>query len=274
LTGAGCLRLSADYGDYVDRQEKRFPVTGVPDISITADDASIAMRAFEGSEVVLIVERRSDTEDGLKDISVDANQASNRVTVNVRRSQQFRGLWYNHRSARVTLLVPESSNISANSGDGSLETTGIRGHIVLHTDDGSVRGERLNGKLDVTTNDGSIRLEGVNGTVDAATEDGSIVTSGQLSGLRLRSSDGSVTVRLDRGSQPSADWEITTKDGSVRLSVPDDFNADLDAHTGDGTIRINTPGHHGNAKPSLTARLGSGGRTVRLRTNDGAITVQ
>jgi hypothetical protein len=64
----------------------------------------------------------------------------------------------------------------------------------------------------------------------------------------------------------------------VTLELPDGFGGELDAHTGDGRIHMeeitvsNVTGRI--AKDTVRGTLGSGGRTVRVRTGDGSITLR
>jgi hypothetical protein len=99
-----------------------------------------------------------------------------------------------------------------------------------------------------------------------------------MSSVRARSGDGSVTIRAENGSTSSADWDISTGDGSVTLELPDGFSAELDAHTGDGGINmrdITVSRVSGEIRRnSVRGQLGSGGRLVRVRTGDGAITLK
>jgi hypothetical protein len=95
--------------------------------------------------------------------------------------------------------------------------------------------------------------------------------------VRARSGDGRIAIWAEEGSSASADWDITSGDGSVTLQLPEGFSAELDAHTGDGGIRLEgvdvvTSG--ATTKNSVSGRLGSGGRLVRVRTGDGSITLQ
>ena len=80
------------------------------------------------------------------------------------------------------------------------------------------------------------------------------------------------------GSDRQDDWTISTGDGSVTLELPDAFNADLDAHTGDGRIAVedlevsDVTGKM--SRDRLRGQLGAGGRSVRIRTGDGSITLR
>ena len=73
-------------------------------------------------------------------------------------------------------------------------------------------------------------------------------------------------------------------DGSVTLALPAEFSAELDAESADGAVRASHPavtgardhsdGRAGESRRSLRTTLGSGGRTLRVRTGDGSIRIQ
>jgi hypothetical protein len=71
------------------------------------------------------------------------------------------------------------------------------------------------------------------------------------------------------------DWTVRTGDGSVVLYLPSAFDAELDAHTSDGSVtsdlEVTTTVSGRIDKKTLKGRLGEGGRTLRIRTNDGSI---
>ena len=95
--------------------------------------------------------------------------------------------------------------------------------------------------------------------------------------MRARSGDGSIAIQARPGSSTDADWDITSGDGAVTLQLPDGFNADLEAHTGDGGIRLDGVSVTSSGtitRNSVRGRLGSGGRSVRVRTGDGSITLR
>ena len=139
-------------------------------------------------------------------------------------------------------------------------------------------GASSRGEIEAHTGDGSIKLENLDGVIDVDTGDGSMNVAGKLTGVRARAGDGSMTIHAAQGSAPSADWDITTGDGSVVVEVPDGFNAELDAHTGDGSVHLqdvtlsNVTGKVD--RNNVRGTLGSGGRSIRLRTGDGSITLR
>jgi DUF4097 and DUF4098 domain-containing protein YvlB len=262
LIGAGCVDIvGADLGRYVERDDKHFSVTGKPDVAVKTFDGSIEIRPWDKAEVQVVVEKRGRDKTDVESIEVHSEQNGNRIEVAVSETPVHRlGLHFHGRSAKLIVSVPASSDVSARSGDGSIDIEGLTGRIQLQSGDGSIHARQVGGDVDVHTGDGSVTL------------------SGKLSSLRARSGDGSLNIHADAGSAAGADWDITTGDGSVTLAIPDGFGAELDAHTGDGGIRMqdltlsNVTGTIG--RNSLRGRLGSGGHNVRVRTGDGSITLK
>ena len=262
LVAPGCIDIvRADFGKYVEREEKHFAVSGKPELSLRTFDGSIEIRPWDKADVQVIVEKRGRDKSDIANIEVQAQQNGNRVEVLVKDNPtRGIGIRFGGRSAKLIVSVPASADVSARSGDGSIDLEGLTGHIQLQSGDGSIHATRVDGDVDVHTGDGSVTL------------------SGKLTGVRARSGDGSVTIHADSGSTAGNDWDIATGDGSVTLAIPDDFGAELDAHTGDGGIHMqdvtlsNVTGTIG--RNSLRGRLGNGGHNVRVRTGDGSITLR
>jgi len=261
LIGPACIEITgSDLGKYVGRDEKHFSVSGKPEVSLRTFDGSIEVRPWDRNDVQVVIEKRGTSKAATDTIEVHAEQNGNRITVEARVPQSHGFRFGYSRSARLIVSVPASSDVSAHSGDGAIDLDGVTGHLQLTSGDGSIRALHVSGELDVHTGDGSVTV------------------SGKLAAVRARSGDGSVRINADSGSSPTADWDITTGDGSVTLVVPDGFGAELDAHTGDGSIHMtditlsNVTGRIG--RNSIKGRLGSGGPIVRVRTGDGSINLR
>lgn len=261
---SGCVDIiGAHMDDYkvVEREEKRFSVSGKPEITLSTYDGPIEVRPWDKAEVEVIIEKRGPTKESLADLVIDATQEGNRITVDVH-STRTRSGWHIGRSANAKLIVsvPAASDLTAKSGDGSIDI------------------ERITGRVELGSGDGSIHARDLTGDVNVHTGDGSIEVGGKLGSLRARSGDGSVKILAAAGSSAASDWDVTTGDGSITFEVPDGFNGELDAHTGDGRVRLedvtisNVSGDI--QRNSLKGRIGSGGRLVRLRTGDGSITLR
>ena len=277
---AGACVVSVDSQAQIVREEKRFTVRGVPDVRLTTFDGAIELQASDRDEIVVEIEKRAATKEAVDALQVTATQEGSRVDVEVKhpRSESFADMGFNRSaSARLIVSVPRRANIVARTGDGSIRLDGLTGRLELRTGDGSIRVADAAGDLRLHTGDGSITVERAEGTLDLDTGDGGVNVSGKFGGVKMHTGDGSIVYRAESGSAMSDAWDITTGDGGISLYLPADFDADLDARTGDGSIANDLsitgaePSGEERERRSLRGRLGSGGKTLRLRTGDGAI---
>ena len=271
---------SAARAEYVDHQEKKFTVAGKPEVVLATFDGSITVRPGGNGEVAVTIEKHAASKDAADRMEVHAEQTGNHIVVEVKEpgGHTWNWGWNNARSAKLIVTVPASSDIHAQSGDGSIDVERISGTVEMSSGDGAIHGRELSGALRVRTGDGSITLEQVSGSLDLNTGDGSVKVDGKLSTLHARSGDGSITIRATPGSSAEGDWDIITGDGSIVLELPDGFGGELDAHTGDGHVNLenlvlsNVTGRI--SKNDLRGRLGAGGKSVHVRTGDGSITLR
>jgi DUF4097 and DUF4098 domain-containing protein YvlB len=291
LAASSCV-VSVDSQAQVIREEKRFAVSGTPELQLTTFDGAIEIRSWDNPEVLVAIEKRGPTEEAVSQLVVTAGQDGNRIRVEVKRppSETLGGFRFNSSpSAKLVVSAPRSSNIVARSGDGSIRIERMSGRMSLHTEDGSIRATDVEGDLTFTSGDGSIHVAGARGRIDVETGDGSVDVAGPLSAVKLHTGDGSIVYRAEDLAAMTDNWDITTGDGSVSLYLPSGFSAELDAHTGDGSIRneldVNRPVLQAESEPDAAAaqprdpddkrtirgRLGAGGKRLRIRTGDGSI---
>jgi len=284
LLASACV-VTVDQGRYSVRDEKKFQVKGTPDLALTTFDGSVEIRSWDRPEVLVEIEKRAGDKTQADAIEVRAEQSGDAITIDVKKPAGpevvlgFRAA----PSAKVVAAVPRRCNIVARSGDGSITIERIEGKIDLNTGDGNVKGLDLAGSLRVHTGDGTLRFDRIAGSVDLESGDGGARISGRLGAVKLLTGDGSVEVRADEGSSMTADWEIRTGDGGLRLEVPEGFGATLLASTSDGAVRVNGFGDAATAGGDAQNRrsrsevrrvLGAGGRLLRLHTGSGTITVK
>jgi DUF4097 and DUF4098 domain-containing protein YvlB len=275
LTFAGCVVV--DSQGHITREEKRFAVTGTPDLRLTTFDGAIEIRAGEGNTVLVEIEKRGPTKEALDGLKIDTKQDGNRIDVEVRKPSHeviFFGVGRLSPTAKLIVTMPRDGNVIARSGDGSIRIEHVHGRLELRTGDGSIRAVDIAGNLTLATGDGSVTLEEIAGDLDVDTGDGSVSVAGKPSGLKLHTGDGSITLRALTGTTMKDDWSMTTGDGGVAVYLPSDFGAELDAHTGDGSIRneLQLSNDEGDKnRRSLKGKLGAGGKLLRIRTGDGSI---
>jgi DUF4097 and DUF4098 domain-containing protein YvlB len=272
---SGCVVV--DSQGHIAREEKRFTVTGQPDLRLTTFDGAIEIRSGEGSTIVVEIEKRGPTKEALDDLKIETKQDGNRIDVDVKKPAHevvFFGVGRMSPTAKLIVTMPREGNVMARSGDGSIRIEHVHGRLELRTGDGSIHAIDIAGQLTLATGDGSVTLEDVAGDVDVDTGDGSVSIAGKPSGMKLHTGDGSITVRALSGTTMKDDWSMTTGDGGVAVYLPSDFGAEVDAHTGDGSIRneLQLSNDEGDkSRRSLKGKLGAGGKLLRIRTGDGSI---
>jgi hypothetical protein len=279
VAASSCVDIVAlDTERYVEREEKRFTVSGRPELNLSTFDGAIEVRPWDRPEVLVVVEKLGADRAAASTIRVEAEQTGNRIRVSAETPARDAFTFNMRRSARLIVSVPASADLQASSRDGSIDVERVSGRLELRSGDGAIQGRALTGEVRAQTGDGSIDLDAVDGVLDAATGDGRIVARGTFSAVRVRTGDGSVTVQAQPGSMSAQDWDISTGDGSVTLELPDGFGGELDAHTGDGRVSVHdlpVGGVTGRAaRNTVRGRLGQGGRLVRVRTGDGSITLR
>ena len=278
LASSACT-IDLDAAQYTAKEDKSFNVAGKAEVSLKTFDGSISVMAWDKSQVALTIERHAGSQAEAEALKVKAEQEGNRIIVEAVKPEGHDGMhvgWHAGRSVSFVLHVPKQTDLTASSGDGSISANGLAGTVQLKSGDGSIKAADLVGDVTVHTGDGSVDADNVSGALDVSTGDGSVSISGAPKALKARTGDGSVNVRVAGGvAGPTEDWDISTGDGGVTVNLPSGFNAQLDAHTGDGSVSADDFGLRptGEDKNNLQGTLGSGGRTLRIRSGDGSIHV-
>jgi DUF4097 and DUF4098 domain-containing protein YvlB len=282
----GCV-VGVDSQAQVVREEKRFPVDGVPDLRLTTFDGAIEVRGTDTSQVLVEIEKRGPTREAVDELRVEATQEGRRIDVEVKRPSR-EGMVFGinvSTSAKLIVSVPKHSTVLARTGDGAIRIEGVEGRLELRTGDGSIHASDVKGELVLNTGDGSINVDHAEGRLTLETGDGGVNVEGNLAVVRMHTGDGSIVYRADSATRMEDDWDISTGDGSVSIYLPAGFNADLDAHTGDGRIR-NELGIAGDRdlerdrnsderdRRTLRGKIGEGGKRLRVQTGDGGITLR
>jgi DUF4097 and DUF4098 domain-containing protein YvlB len=287
LALTGC-EVNLNSEGIVSRETKKFEVTGTPEIELDTFEGSIEIHSWDRDEVEVEIEKRAMEQRLVDEMKVTAEQTGNRIVVKVTqpgRGESFDGVQIGVHfspSARLRVVLPRNSQLTAATSDGSIVIEDVNGKIALRTNDGSVRGSRVGGEIMVRSGDGSIRFDRVEGKLDLETEDGSITLEAKPTALRARTSDGAIRLEIEPDAAMAADWDLQTADGSVVLTLPSDFNGTLDAETRDGVVRANHPnvrqerreGEDREARRTLRTKFGAGGYTLRVRTGDGSIRIE
>lgn len=255
-----------------DEIAKTFPISGRARVHVDTDDAAVRISTGDIKQVEVRVEYSGYKLD--KDLRVNTSQNGDAVEVSVKTGSGKLWNWgVRHTSVRVEIHMPKDADLTARSGDGSVEADSINGNVDITTGDGSITVQGVKGNIRFHTGDGHIEARGLDGRVDASSGDGHVSLEGRFDGLNIKTGDGSVTARATAGSKVQSTWTIHTGDGSVDVEIPGDLQADIDASTHDGHISLGLPVTvQGNFSSSqIHGKMNGGGQLLTIRTGDGSI---
>lgn len=126
------------------------------------------------------------------------------------------------------------------------------------------------------THNGPIGLRGIEGTIDVRAVNGPIGLRELGGDVRARTQNGPISVTLAGTRWNGTGLDAETQNGPMVLYVPEGYNAQLETGTTNGPMSIGFPitvqgqGLHRR----ITATLGSGGPTIRARTQNGPLTIK
>src|SRR5262245_57204059 len=89
VIAAGCIDLiGAHMRTYVETDEKRFSITGQPEVTVTTFDGTIKVQPWERREVLVVVDRRADSRETAADIEVTTRQDGDRIVVEAKNTRR------------------------------------------------------------------------------------------------------------------------------------------------------------------------------------------
>ncbi len=302
LTCSSCVYVhlsGADKARHERQVDLSAPLPAGSSFSAETHDGSITIHGVETAEckVQARIVAHARTEERARELAeqieprLESTAGGLKVVIN--RPPVTGNAWY---SVSLDVQVPPQTNLGLVTGDGSVNVAGITGTLDARTSDGSIKAEAIKGSvklwtsdggitctqlegpmLDVHTNDGGITLTKVRAdTITAHTGDGSI-RGRDIAAARAdyHTSDGAIHIDCAPDAPKAPDLTATTSSGAITFTAPPGLSAVIEASTGDGSIHTSLPmALEGNVGKSLTGRVGDGQGKVRLRTNDGSITIR
>ena len=277
-------------GARAEEWSKSYTISGRAQVRVDTNDGAVRIATGDSKQVEFRVIYEGYELN--KNLHIDSRQDGDTVQLNARVMGHWGFSWgRGRRGPRIEVRMPKNADLQIDTGDGSVETQPISGHVKIHTGDGSVRVQAVDGNVDIDTGDGSITVEGakgdirlhtgdghiearnLDGRVDANSGDGHIKIDGRLDALNVKTGDGSIDARVEPGSKLSGGWSIRTGDGSVDLVLPADLQANIDASTNDGHISLGIPvtveGTFSNSQ--IHGKMNGGGQSLTIHTGDGSI---
>ncbi|MBN1508721.1 MAG: DUF4097 family beta strand repeat protein [Sedimentisphaerales bacterium] len=266
------------------RCEKEVPLSAPlqpgSSFSASTDDGSVTVKGLDTSEckvqakVVAYAETQEAAEELARQIDIRLEPAGNDLRVVIDRPPVIRDA---HFSVSLDAEVPTQTNLALQTSDGALRITNVTGAIDAKTSDGSIKVEGLQGSVKLRTSDGGIDVSEVRvDSIELRTSDGSIRCRNIVAPkMECHTSDGAIEIEFAPDAPKAVNVDATTSDGSITFTAPPGLSAAIEADTDDGSIHTQLPIIvQGKIGKSLRGTVGAGEGKVRLRTNDGSITIR
>jgi len=240
-------------------------------------------------------------------ISRDANVVT--VRAHYTKSKEFWGFGHSEMDGRYTIRVPKrfetdlhteggdvaageiTGNVTVKTSGGKLALKHLEGTLTGNTSGGSIAVEDCRGPLEIETSGGDITVADGTGTLDAKTSGGRIDVGNFSGDTEVRTSGGNLSFQRITGkiigktsggsiraSIPDAvvgDVRLQTSAGNIDVSLPATATVDIDARTSVGEIFSGLPLVTSDVdKEHLRGKLNGGGKSVKLETSAGNITIE
>ena len=208
------------------------PLPANGEFSLENTNGTVKLATWDEPRVRIEAVKHAASESALEELRVEIMGEGDRLSV---RTRHPRARWMGG-AAKVDyrVSVPRGARVRVSNVNGRVEVDGVWG---------AVKASTVNGSVDVTGAGGEVEASAVNGGV------------------------GVTMARVD----PAGRSELSTTNGSVRLTLPRETSADVEAHTVNGSVGCDFDlADVRKSRRKLEGRIGSGGARFELGTVNGS----
>lgn len=278
---------------------------GTIDVSAGADD-KVTLEAHRKIDF----DNESKEKEYLAAAPITFSKEGNVVTIRSRgKKMSHWNFGHQERDAKYIVRIPNKFEVGLRTDGGAIRVTNIAGNMKAHTSGGNLEFGGLEGTLDGQTSGGSIEVQDCRGPIDIETSGGDIKVTDGKGGLKAHTSGGRIEVRNFSGdtdvrtsggnlalenisgklvgqtsggaihaSIPGTvvgDVKLETSAGNIDLAVPASAALTIDANTSVGEVVSRLPIESSDVhREHLRGTLNGGGKSVRLDTSAGNITIK
>jgi DUF4097 and DUF4098 domain-containing protein YvlB len=175
-------------------------------------------------------------------------------------------------TVEFTVNLPRGARLRAATGNGRIDIDRGSADVSASTGNGAISIGETSGRVDASTGNGDVQVDGANGPVSVSTGNGRVFVLTARGAVDASTGNGDIDVRIKSGPI-ERDMKFSTGSGSIRISLPQDFNGSVDATSGTGSLRTDfdiavigrLDAHH------VRGTIGRGGPQIRLVTGSGTI---
>lgn len=126
--------------------------------------------------------------------------------------------------------------------------------------------------LSVETRNGGIAIAEVNGRIDFTAVNGGVVLKRVGGAVHGSTTNGGLVIELGGDRWDGESLDVSTTNGGVIMSVPENYSANLQTGTVNGSVSVDFPVTvQGPITKQIALNLGSGGATVKAMTTNGGV---
>lgn len=269
---------------YLGQDEETFTwsrrISSGGSVTIKNFNGAINITSSSGSEVQIRAEKRVRGERGgasVSDIAFDVDESSEGVMFcTVWRGDSMCDEDHNMRDVRgsviLTVAIPRDARLKASTGNGELTVESAGAEVEVATGNGRVRVGPTQGRVRASTGNGDVEIENAKGPVKVSTGNGRVFVATSAGPVTATTGNGDIDVRM-QSLRTDDDMTFSSGSGTIRLTLPAEFNGEIDAGTGNGTLSSDFAIQlRGRMDPQhVRGTIGSGGRVIRMRTGNGRL---
>jgi len=124
--------------------------------------------------------------------------------------------------------------------------------------------------LSLETHNGGIAIADVNGRIEFSAVNGGVVLKRVAGAVKGSTTNGGLVVELTGDRWDGETLDVSTTNGGVIMSVPENYSAHIETGTVNGSVNTEFP-VQGRITRQIALNLGSGGATVRAMTTNGGV---
>lgn len=126
--------------------------------------------------------------------------------------------------------------------------------------------------LSIETTNGGIAIVDVNGRIDFTALNGGVVLKRVGGAVRGSTTNGGLVIELTGDRWDGDSLDVSTTNGGVILSVPENYSAHLQTGTVNGSVNVDFPVTvQGRINKQIAVNLGSGGASIKAMTTNGGV---
>ena len=221
----------------------------------------------------------------------DVSYDNGKVSISLEEIPELREPFFGTGRSQVTIRIPQGTPVLAEAEVLPLNAEGYDGELDLRNENGPLMLSHCAGNKVISNENGPVRISSCSGDLDIKMENGPI-TAEKANGGSLKISSENGPVRFREASFPkveisnengaihyetlaveAGEFNFTNENGTVHLTVPEDFDFELIAETELGSVVTNIAAEIETSEDRKIIRRGENGTKINVRTENGSVKI-